>query len=153
MSYRKFISHFHTEREKYFSGRMALFVSGDRIVHEYFVRLPAAQHTNVRIFPLFLGWIVGYRTPILSVPLRPNRNSETILKSRKAQSHFLDATKFYFQRTNCRRLDHYPSPFLRHNGLLYQLHILFHYFLGLQFQLCTSSNFLSLTILSTHAHI
>jgi len=57
---------------------MALFVSGDRIVHEYFVRLPAAQHTNVRIFPLFLGWIVGYRTPILTVPVRPNRNSEAI---------------------------------------------------------------------------
>ena len=30
------------------------------------------------------------------------------LKSRKTRSHFLDATKFYLPRTNCRRLDHYP---------------------------------------------
>ena len=89
--------------------------------------------------------------PICAIAAKQKQRSN--LKSRKAQSHFLDATKFFLQRMNCSPLDHYPPPFLRHNGFLYQLHTLFHYSVGHLFQLCTSSNFLGLATLSTLAHI
>lgn len=98
---------------------MAVFVSGDRIVNEYFVRLPAAQHANIWILPASRGWIVGYRT-LLRKREGGGGTAKQYEQSLEDQSHFLEAKNFFRERKNCRWLDHCPS-FFYHTSLLYQV--------------------------------